>query len=90
MKLLLCRVCGDVVKLSPTPRSCGCGASSGRYLEDESTVEQTEGSISIALHNHDLRAAIEAFDSTEAGWHPLMVLRAYVNPRDEPDVKYVP
>jgi hypothetical protein len=90
MKLLLCLACGDVIKLQPAPRSCLCGALSGRYLEDLSTVEQTEGSISIALHNHDLRAALEAFDASPDAWHPLMVFRAYVNPRTEPDVKFVP
>lgn len=90
MKLLLCRACGDVIKLHPgAPRSCLCGASSGRYLDDHATVEQTEGTISIALHNHDLRAAVEAFDDSPDGWHPLMVLRAYVNPRSEPDVRFV-
>lgn len=90
MKLLLCRECGDVIKLQPgTPRSCLCGKSAGRYLDDLSTVEQTEGSISIALHNHDLRDAVEAFDDSPDAWAPLMVLRAYVNPRSEPDVKFV-
>jgi len=89
MKLLLCLACGDVIKLHPTPRSCLCGAASGRYLDDLSTVEQTEGSISIALHNHDLRAAVEAFEDSPDAWHPLMVLRAYVNPRSETDVRFV-
>lgn len=90
MKLLLCLSCGDVVKMHPTPRSCACGASSGRYLDDLSTVEQTEGSVSIALHNHDLRAALDAYGESPDAWHPLMVFRAYVNPRSEPDVRFLP
>lgn len=90
MKLLLCLRCGDVVQLRPEPRSCSCGHSTGRYLADLSTVEQTEGSVSLALHNHDLRAALEAYEGAPHAWHPLMVLRAYVNPTSEPDVRFVP
>lgn len=90
LKLMICRSCGDVLQLRPEgERSCLCGEARGRYLEDGSTVVQTEGSISLALHNHDLRAAISAFDEHPNGWHPLMVLRAYVNPRSEPDVVFV-
>ncbi len=71
------------------PRSCICGKSSGRYLEDGDTVEQTAGSLSFALHNHDLRTAIEVFDQAPQQWHPLFVFRAYLNPLGEPDVRYV-
>jgi hypothetical protein len=90
MKLMVCRSCGDVVLLRREPRQCACGQAQGRYLDDNSTVEQTEGTLSIALHNHDLRAAIDAFDVTPDGWHPLMVFRAYLNPLCETDVRYVP
>lgn len=89
MKLMLCRACGDVVKLHPTERACLCGAARGRYLEDLSTVEQTAGTLSIALHNHDLRSAVEAYDERADVWHPLMVFRAYLNPTSEPDVRFV-
>jgi hypothetical protein len=88
VKLMLCPECGDLVQLRPQPRTCFCGASSGRYLDDLSTVVQSEGTASIALHNHDLRAALEALRQSPDAWHPLMVLRAYVNPRCEPDVRY--
>ena len=90
MKLLLCLSCGDVVQMRPEPRACLCGASSGRYLDDGATVAQTAGSVSLALHNHDLRAALDVWRAAPEGWHPLMVLRAYVNPHCEPDVRYVP
>lgn len=89
MKLLLCTACGDVVQMRPEERTCACGASRGRYVDNE-TVEQTAGSISIALHNHDLHAALQAFHADPTAWHPLMVLRAYINPTCEPDVRYVP
>lgn len=88
MKLLLCLECGDVVRMRPESRTCVCGKSSGRYVDDE-VVEQTAGSVSLALHNHDLRAALDALIQQPDSWHPLMVLRAYVNPQCEPDVRYL-
>jgi hypothetical protein len=90
MKLLMCPSCGDVVRMRKELRRCGCGASSGRYLDDNSTVEQTEGTISIALHNHDLQTAVDVWRDAPSAWHPLMVFRAYLNPTSEPDVVYVP
>jgi hypothetical protein len=90
MKLLVCRSCGDIVRVRREARTCVCGRSSGRYLEDNATVEQTEGTLSIALHNHDLTSAVEAFDEAPQGWHPLMVFRAYLNPLCETDVRYTP
>lgn len=89
MKLMLCRACGDLVLMRPQPRRCLCGKAIGQYLEDNSTVVQTTGTLSIALHNHDLRTAVEAFDEAPGPWHPLMVFRAYLNPLSESDVRYV-
>ena len=90
MKLLYCRTCGDVVLMRREHRTCICGKSGGKYLEDGSTVEQTAGSLSFALHNHDLHAAFEAFEGAPDQWHPMFVFRAYLNPLCETDVVYVP
>ncbi len=90
MKLMCCLKCGDLVLMRPEPRSCACGAATGRYLEDRATVEQTHGSISIGLHNGDLKAAIEAFRKTPDTWRPAFCFRAYLNPLCETDVRYVP
>lgn len=89
MKLLLCLDCADLVKMGAQTRFCQCGKASGRYLEDGSTVEQTRGSISIALHNHELRDAISIFHSNPREWHPLLVFRAFLNPLSETDVVYL-
>jgi GNAT superfamily N-acetyltransferase len=88
MKLMCCRTCGDVVAMSRQQRSCKCGEAAGRYVDD-SLVVQTEGTLSIALDNHGLRAAIAAFERAPEPWHPLMVFHAYLNPRSETDVRYV-
>ncbi len=89
MKLMLCRACGDVVQLRLETRACQCGAARGRYLADRSTVEQTRDTLSLALHNRDLAHAVEVFDAAPNAWSPFFVLRAYLNPTSEPDVRWV-
>lgn len=89
VKLLLCLNCADVVKMGGDMRHCQCGQSFGRYLEDGSTVQQTRGSISIALRNHELRDAISVFHDNPHEWHPLLVFRAFLNPLSETDVVYL-
>lgn len=88
MKLLMCTACFDVVRVRPEPRSCSCGVTTARYIDNEN-VEQTAGSVSIALHNHDLRTALEAYAQAPDAWHPLFVFRAYINPTTEPDVRFI-
>jgi GNAT superfamily N-acetyltransferase len=56
---------------------------------DASLVVQTEGAVSIALDNHGLGAALQAFEHSPDSWHPMMVFHAYLNPRCETDVRYV-
>lgn len=88
MKLMYCGECRDVVAMNEQPRTCRCGAATGRYV-DHSLVVQTEGARSIALDNHGLRAALQAFEHSPEVWHPFMVFHAYLNPRCELDVRYV-
>jgi len=89
MKLLLCPRCGDIVLVRRTPRSCVCGATRARYLADNNTIEQTRGSVSLALHGHELRDAVQIFAEQPEAWHPLFVFRAFLNPRCEADVRWV-
>jgi hypothetical protein len=90
MKLMLCPKCGDLVLMRLELRACSCGAAKGRYLDDRSTVEQTEGSISIAMHNGDLHTAVDAYRQAPDAWRPAFCFRAYLNPRCETDVRYLP
>jgi len=34
MKLLLCLDCGDIFNLTAKEKKCGCGKTSGRYIDD--------------------------------------------------------
>jgi hypothetical protein len=70
-------------------RTCWCGQARGRYLDDRSTVEQSEGTLSIALDNRGLQEAVAVFDHEPDRWHPLMMFRAFLNPLCETDVRYV-
>lgn len=88
MKLLYCPSCRDVLLMRHELRWCACGTHGGRYVDEENVV-QTEGSVSIALHNHDLRTALDVFSASPQAWHPLFTFRAYLNPHCESDVHYV-
>lgn len=60
MKLLFCKACVDVRKLSTrTITVCDCGASKGKYLEDglNATVEGDRALV-LGFDNNSLRAAI--------------------------------
>ena len=87
MKLMMCLECGDVVRLSPKLRACQCGASQGRYVDNANTV-QTPRSLSLGLHNHDLRDAVSAFFENQTAFGPQVWIRAWINPTSEPDVRW--
>lgn len=58
MKLLFCKFCGDIQKLTLRPRSCECGSVRGRCLPDGVTVEVTDGAIVLGIDNHSMRGAL--------------------------------
>lgn len=50
MKLLNCTVCHDIVKLYSDLRSCRCGKSHGRYIDDNKALHDGPSRI-ISLRN---------------------------------------
>lgn len=59
MKLILCTECQDVVKMSVVNwRTCMCGKSAGRYLEDEDSAEIYGSAIAIGMLNSSIVSAI--------------------------------
>lgn len=56
MKLLNCLRCGDIIALRGKVRTCECGASKGRYV-DNINAEYEGPSRLIGINNHDLNAA---------------------------------
>ena len=58
MKLIFCQECQDVIKLLSAERSCSCGNSGGRYLEDLITAEIWGAAVPIKIENDDFLGAL--------------------------------
>jgi len=92
MKLLMCDRCGDVFNLKMELKSCGCGRTKGRYVNNEEAVVNGEG-ISLALGNGSLQEAMYAVwsvkedfrKSAKSVWdrHPTSLI-AWVRPHEGP------
>ena len=89
MKLLFCGYCHDIVKLFPERRTCQCGRSWGHYLDDNATTVQSTNTLSLGLANSDFWRAVEVFQENPAPFSLELVMRAWINPLSESDVKYV-
>lgn len=57
MKLLFCQACRDVVQLHSEDRSCICGGSHGRYV-DEINVEYSGPCVVLGILNRSLIDAV--------------------------------
>ena len=57
-KLLLCPQCSDVLKLIDDPRTCACGRSGGRYLEDGLHAEVWGEAVPLGFSNLSLVRAL--------------------------------
>jgi len=89
LKLLYCGHCGDVIRLFPEKRYCRCGKSWGQYLEDNATTVQTYPSLSLGIANPDFQLALKTFVENSNYFSPVMVIRCWVNPTSEPDVRFI-
>jgi len=59
MKLILCRKCQDVFKLQLEPRTCLCGATWGKYGEDELHAQYSgEFAVPIGFSNDSFAFAV--------------------------------
>ena len=57
MKLIFCTSCHDIVKLHSEPRTCLCGKSGGRYV-DELNAEIKGHAVPLGISNVTLVAAL--------------------------------
>jgi hypothetical protein len=60
MKLLFCFTCNDVVKLNLVDRTCSCGQTRGKYLDDKNAEIKGPG-VLIALNNRTLEDAVRSY-----------------------------
>ncbi len=58
MKLLLCKICEDIVKLDLTTRSCHCGATGGHYQVDKLNAVYYGPAVPVGFSNPEFRKAL--------------------------------
>lgn len=86
MKLILCKNCHDVFKLSQMMRSCKCGMAKGRYLKNNFNAEYSGSSaVPLGFANSTLVKAID--NQPENGLGSEFV--AFVIPKECPTMKRV-
>ena len=86
MKFVLCSKCSDVFKLSSEVRSCRCGLSQGRYLEDNLHAEINMAAIPIGLSNRSLLEAMRGYATNKSMDRKV---DAWVFRVDEPHIERV-
>ena len=86
MKLVLCKNCQDVFKLSTkAARVCACGQSSGRYLADGWYAEISgTNAVAICFLNNELADAV--ISQPESGGRGIE-FTAFVAAKDHPTIK---
>jgi len=83
MKLLLCRECGDIFNLSYETKSCRCGKTSGKYINNLDA--KYSGGIPLGFANSSLTEAMRNQPQDGQG----KVFTAFVIPQQCPTmVKY--
>lgn len=60
MKLILCKECSDVFKLDAQPRTCKCGRSRGRYVDDLYAVYTGKSAIPLGILNGSLVRSVRS------------------------------
>ena len=58
MKLLLCTKCSDVFSLRHEQKTCSCGKTKGRYIDDTNAVYSGEYAVGLGFKNDSFVYAI--------------------------------
>ncbi len=66
MKLIYCISCGDIFSLDLHTKTCKCGKSFGKYINNIYAVVNGEG-ISLAISNSSLRNTVGSLQQ-DKGW----------------------
>jgi hypothetical protein len=66
MKLIYCSACHDIVKLEMTTRTCKCGKSGGRNVDD--IVAEIEGdAVPFGINNTSFAEALSKYPTSKKG-----------------------
>lgn len=85
MKLLLCQDCGDVFSLTKVKRSCQCGETSGRYIDNLNAEYSGDAAIPLGFHNTFFLNAIHNQPESGLGKN----FEAFVIPKECPTYKKI-
>lgn len=93
MKLIVCTACNEIYRLRTGEwRSCKCGQTGGRYLDDGLHAEYYGEGYMFGISNPSfLRALEDEKDDRESGTHKIggHEFDAWVIPWDSPRIKKV-
>ena len=79
MKLVLCTICGDVVRLvEEETRICQCGACGGKYIDPLNAWYTGHNAIPLGIANSSLQEAV--FNQPNSGEGETF--EAFVIPKD--------
>lgn len=67
MKLVYCKECCDVFKMSHELKKCECGASWGRYKGDGLNATYSGEAVPLGIHNSSLASALRNQPRAGAG-----------------------
>ena len=85
MKLLLCKICEDIVKLDLTTRTCHCGATGGNYKEDKLNAIYYGPAVPVGFHNSEFRNALKEQPEYGKG----KVYTSFIIPKVCPTMVYI-
>jgi hypothetical protein len=85
MKLLYCRLCGDIFSLDTKLKQCGCGDTKGLYMEDKLNAEYSGVSaMPLGITNMTFREAVRMQPEDGMGYNFV----AFVIPKECPTFKW--
>lgn len=67
MKLVQCNECGDMFNLRMEDKSCSCGKTTGRYVDNSHAVV-TGPHMAIAIGNGSYHDAVRAAPKEQSDW----------------------
>ena len=59
MKLLLCLDCDDIFNIDYEIKSCNCGATKGKYIDERNAIYSGINAIPLAFDNYSFAKAIK-------------------------------
>ncbi len=68
MKLLMCDECDDVFNLDFHEKSCKCGKTKGKYLDNQNAICSGDTAMLMGFSNPSLRSAIKNKKSGAVGF----------------------